>query len=364
MLYGLLFVLISVFCALNKRFALSYLFYSLAICSKYEFVFLLPLLIYWSRGKQWKQSLIAFMLPILLMFVCLRGVGVANYLATFDILNTMSKTKTLYWFYSLSGLTFRLELIPIYLVNFLKFVFPINWLRYQEVVIWAFPFVSIMFLYRVAKHSLYRREVFFVLAALLISIKVYFSLAIQSYGVFFMPFALISIGIVIPRKIRKYYALLLIIWAIIIGSFNIKSLLNKNYEIKTPVGVIKTTNFYGKSLDELVVFLQTIDKNSKVFVYPEALSTNVLSGRLGDGKFYSLIPLYVETFGEDVIVKRLSIKRPEYIVISDYDTSSYYYSTFGKDYSTKVLEWVKSNYKLTKIISGGLQFDVYARDDL
>ena len=39
LLYGIFFILLSFNFALNKNFTLAYLFYSLAICSKYEFYF-------------------------------------------------------------------------------------------------------------------------------------------------------------------------------------------------------------------------------------------------------------------------------------------------------------------------------------
>ena len=42
MLYGLLFILISIYFALKDKFQLAYLMYSFAICSKYEFIVVLP----------------------------------------------------------------------------------------------------------------------------------------------------------------------------------------------------------------------------------------------------------------------------------------------------------------------------------
>lgn len=49
MLYGMLFAMGSIYCLLNKRYPISYLLYSLAICSKYEFILLLPLMFFWLQ---------------------------------------------------------------------------------------------------------------------------------------------------------------------------------------------------------------------------------------------------------------------------------------------------------------------------
>ena len=94
-------------------------------------------------------------------------------------------------------------------------------------------------------------------------------------------------------------------------------------------------------------------------MYPEGLVVNVLTGRKSDDKFYSLIPLYVETFGEDIIIKRLELTKPECIVISNYDTSLYYYKEFGRDYGVKIKDYIKRNYRLDAVFSDGLSFEVY-----
>ena len=102
----------------------------------------------------------------------------------------------------------------------------------------------------------------------------------------------------------------------------------------------------------------TKEKDS-VVVYPECLKINVLTERKSDNKFYSLIPLYVETFGEETIIKRLNITKPEYIVINDYDTSAYYFKEFGIDYAQNIKKEIENNYKLETIINDGYEFKFY-----
>ena len=48
--------------------------------------------------------------------------GLEDIKTTFEIICIMSQTKTLHWFYSIMGLEFRIELIPIYIINVIKFI--------------------------------------------------------------------------------------------------------------------------------------------------------------------------------------------------------------------------------------------------
>lgn len=362
-LYGLLFILLSLYAVLTKKYVPAYFFYSLAICSKYEFIFLLPLL-FWAEktrsGKiNWIKDLTAVTVPAALSLIALKGASMEDIFISISLVCKMGAAKTLLWFYSSMGLTFRWELLPVYLINFVKFLIPVIWTRYQEIVIWAFPaiLISLPLRYRWLNFS----KKLFIIASLLISAKVFFALTLQSYGVFFLPFALISIGILTPHKWRKVLSILLLIWAIVIGGLNAHTLLQKDVEIKTQKGIIKTVRYNGKSLNKLIKYLESTDKDSKIVIYPEGLCANFLANRDSDAKFYSLIPLYVETFGEEVIIKRLEITKPDYIIISDYDTSAYYYSKFGQDYAVQVYDWIKNNYKLEKVIDGGMIFEVYKR---
>ena len=78
-----------------------------------------------------------------------------------------------------------------------------------------------------------------------------------------------------------------------------------------------------------------------------------------DNKFYSLIPLYVETLGEELIIKRFELTQPKYIIINNYDTSAYYFREFGRDYAQDVFKWIEKNYTLKATINDTWIFKVY-----
>lgn len=361
LLYGVLFILLSIYCVINKQYSLSYLFYSFAICSKYEFLFLLPILIYAERKRtlhfNWKKNIPALLIPIIISLIGIKGAGFEDILTSMGLIISMGAAKTLHWFYSSMGLCFRIELLPIYLINLVKFIVPIYWVKYQEVIVWIMPVIAILFVLRYKKLNFSKK--LFIFGTLLISAKVFCALTLQSYGVFFIPFALISLGILTPHKFRNILAILLLIWSIVIGGQNISALSQKDVEVSTTRGVIKTSRYNGRALNKLIKHIESTDKNSKIVIYPEGLCANFLSDRDSDSKFYSLIPLYVETFGEDIIIKRLERIKPDYIIINDYDTSAYYYTRFGQDYAMSVYDWIRNNYELETTIDGGMVFEVF-----
>ena len=149
-LYGILFVLISIYCALNKKYPSSYLFYSLAILCKFEFALLLPALIFLSKKDNWKRNLLALIVPFLItgFILAIMGVHLSDLKTTLDLILTIGKSKTLYLFYSYMGLTFRFELFPVYLTNFIKFLIPLNLPEPHYVLAWSFPAILISFIFR------------------------------------------------------------------------------------------------------------------------------------------------------------------------------------------------------------------------
>lgn len=342
-LYGILFILISIDFAINKKYSFAYLFCSLAILCKYEFVLFLIVLILRTRKYNLFKNLFIFALPIIIIFLILviQGLEFKDILATISIIEAMCKTETLHWFYSIMGLEFRLEHLILYVINFIKFVFPINWNFYQEVIIWALPVILLGTVIRYKNFS--SNEKFILLATLVVSLKVFFATTLQSYSVYFLSLILISLFIITPKFLKKVLFVLLIIWSLIVGYFNFVSYLNKAFSLENVINYIKNRT--------------TIE--DKVVVYPEGLVINVLANRESDSKFYSLIPLYVEAFGEELIIQRLELIKPQYVVISNYNTSAYFFKQFGHDYGINVLKWIEQNYVLETKINDRLEYKIY-----
>ena len=128
------------------------------------------------------------------------GARLNDIITSLQLILAMSSTKTIYWFYSVMGLTFRIELIPIYIINFLKVFIPLLFMYYfrswwlivltmiyfyfivsPELFIYIFPLVLILLVRKF--FTLSAEKLFFVLASLLVSMKIFFAETFMSYGV-------------------------------------------------------------------------------------------------------------------------------------------------------------------------------------
>lgn len=378
-LYGILFILASLYCALKSKYTAAYILYSLAICTKYEFIFLFPALIWISGNDNRIKNLLCFFFPIFIIFgiLFLQGLNLNDISVSFQWITSMLSSKTLYWFYSVSGLVFRPQIIPIYLINFAKYFIPLMFVYYfrniwvilllaiylyfavdPEILIYIFPLIFSLTIIQYKKLSVKKR--FIILSSLLLSAKLFFALTLKSYGVFFIPFALIPLFILIPKRFKKSLLILVITGALILGYKNLISLANKSIKVQTDRGVLYTSLYNGIGINVLINYIQNkTGRDDRILILPECLSVNFLTDRKSDNKFYSLIPLYVETFGEKLIIDRLKFTKPEYIVISNYDTSNYYYSYFGQDYAGDIFDFIIKNYTLDARFGQGFVFNVF-----
>lgn len=378
-LYGLMFILCSIYYFLKAQYPLSYLFYSMAICSKYEFILMLPLLIFMTRKKDLNKNIIALLLPptICLSILLLSKVSVQDILITSQLLIKMSTTKTLTYFYSVMGYIFHLKHLTLYLIKIVQLAIPIailyfakqRWIKIlscsfllftfnQASFIYIFPLIVVLYLVKFKTFS--KNEHFFICASILISLKIFFAYTLQAYGIFFTLFAIISIYILSTKNFRKILFYITIIATLSYGYQNTKILLAKNYEINTHKGLIKTNPYFGKSYKNMITFIENNTSNEDmVIVYPEGLALNFLADRISDNKFYSLIPLYVETFNENNINKRLELIQPSYIIITNYDTSNYYFKQFGKDYAINVMNYINRQYTQVYNYNKNMEFVIY-----
>ncbi|MBE7703060.1 MAG: hypothetical protein E7Z89_03305 [Cyanobacteria bacterium SIG28] len=361
LLYGLLFSLISIYCVLKNKLYLSYFFYSLAICCKYEFVLLIIPLLFYSRKSSWVKNILALIIPFFFISILLyiQGVRFEDLINVVSIIQTMGQTSTLHWFYSVMGVYFQWKYFPLCLENFINFLIPVNWSKYCQILLWIFPVVLTLFAFRFKK--LLPMEKFIILVSVLISVKVFFAPVFGSYGAYFIPFALLAFFILIPHNIKRYFVFLLIVWTFITASINIKLLNNKSVKIQSEKGFIYTSPNKADGINEVLNYFKGVGKDKVIVAYPECLTINYMLDVNSDNKFYSLIPLYVETFGEDIISKRLDFQKPDYIVVSNDNMYLYKFSEFGVDYATNVMKKIENDYLLVKIFDTGMKFKIYAR---
>ena len=88
---------------------------------------------------------------------------------------------------------------------------------------------------------------------------------------------------------------------------------------------------------------------------------NFLTDRNGDDYYNSLIPLYVETFGEDKIIEHFKSDMPEYIVLNNQSMRDYYFQYICNDYALDFCGFINQNYTLEKVIDNEFRYMIFKR---
>ena len=132
--------------------------------------------------------------------------------------------------------------------------------------------------------------------------------------------------------------------------------------VQTDNGVIFTEQAISKSTKELVNFINHKTKSDdRIVIFPEGMMINFLTDRNGDDYYNSLIPLYVETFGEDKIIEHFKSDMPEYIVFNNQSMRDYYFQYICNDYALDFCGFINQNYTLEKVIDNEFRYMIFKR---
>lgn len=409
MLYGLVAFLFSVWLLLKYQktpvktsfLYLSCFFAGLCIASKYEFAPYMFIVLYSMikikplKFKEYYYSIFSFLfIPVFCFGILfLQGLRFEDLISTFLVLKKMTQTETLKYFYHAQGIYFNPKNFKFELISFILAIFPLATFVYgfnvKNKLISAVMILLSLFLmlhctnplsfsliplsivvlaiwdFKKSKNNLALQILVF--SALLFSLKVFWSLAIVTYGIFFVSYLLIAILALVMDKFadkninQNAIGIYLIILSLFLALGNTK--IKKNYLIKTERGRIYTTGYFYKSSVELIDY---INKNTKkadsIVILPEGAMINFLTQRPTDNYFTSLIPLYVETFGEEKIINHFKESKPEYIIFNNWDSSrDYYFKTICNDYALSFCSFVAKNYTQEKVIDNGFRYLIFKK---
>lgn len=401
MIYGISSVLASVYFfvrASGKSYRVSdyywaALFGGLAAAFKYEFVlYFIPLLFFSVyRLKSFTKSLkfvaLYLFIPLVMIAVLLfQGLSFYDVLKEFTILREILNSRTMWYFYSASGISFSYDHIGLILITVVSFAGAVLLLRGNPLTLsggvkflmallllyfglWAVKYrffvfvpilVTLLFIIRFGKIDLKVKVL--TVSTLFICTKVFFSLMLFSYGTYFIGLMLCLLGILLPVKYRKPYIMALFLCAIYFVVFGLNTLSIKTGQIDTPRGMIYAGEVQAKPFMQTYEYLrQNSNPGEKILCLPEEPMLNFMLERDTDNYLYSVIPMYVEVFGEYHIINRMDENKPEFIVISDWDTNSYYFRFFGRDYALGIMNYVNDNYDKVFETDYGLKHVVYRR---
>lgn len=410
MLYGITAFLVSVWCFLkyqNEIEKIIYLYFGcffagLCITSKYEFLPYLIVVLYSIikikplKIKEYYYSIFALLFVPIFCFgiLFLQGLRLSDLASTAAIIETIAKTKTLKFFYQTQGVYFHKKLIAIYLISLLKTVLPLSLLIYglkktgktASIILSSLALIMIAFLTTPTSLIFFPIAIAIIaiinlkkilkntpltiltLSGITLSIKIFWGLTTLNYGVFFASFLLITLLALILNlfddKIvsQKPIGIYILAVAIVLGCQNLLALKAKTESVSTANGGIYTEAYLSTSTNELINYIKlNTKKTDTIAIFPEGTMINFLTQRPADNNYSSLIPLYVETFGDEKIIKYFEKIKPEYIILNNWDTKDYYYKYICNDYAVSFCNYVAKNYTQEKVIDNGLRYLIFKK---
>ncbi|MGN0018066.1 MAG: hypothetical protein ACI37S_03395 [Candidatus Gastranaerophilaceae bacterium] len=413
MTYGLLTFLLSLlflinFVCSNKNIYLylSLFLAGISICSKYEFVpyLLVYFILFWKMKPSLKiitNSLLSLsfvpMVSFLVLF--LQGLNISDIKNSISIIITMSKTQTLKYFYMHCGvIPHKQSIIALFvtslclLIPFIIYVLPIFLkeklaknqvltliLTYSSIclilVLKLFKmndiFMALPIILAIAAVINYKKLMnnfvlfLVVLSSILFSLKIFWGLVLNSYGIYYLPLILIAIAFIFKDKFSEkdwdYISFYVLIFALLIGFNNIKTVSNNNICLSTSKGKIYVEKKYEKTRELLDFINKNTQKTDEIIIFPEGMMINFLSNRKTDGFYNSMIPLYEETFGVEMFRKHFSKKTPKYIIFNSWNSSDYYFSIICKDYGFDFCNFVQKNYFEKINLSGNFSYVIFEK---
>lgn len=410
MLYGLLFFLCSLFFVLNyvqkpeeyKYLYLSLFFAGICILNKYDFIFY-PIALLYAILKNKPHNLkkylymnISFLcVPIMCFLILfLQGLKINNLIYLFEALHQMSKSPALKYFYANSGVFFSPKVILFVIYKFLWVCIPLSlilflskysdkvWYKiflpfYVLSIVFTLSYASFIFLplfvtiWFIADKSIRKNIALnvLVLSALLASIKVYFGLIIHNYGTYYVSILLVAVFALLYNKFKdkkhnlSFFAYYLLVFSLFCGLSVIVDFYQKQSVIETQRGKIYTSKKFATSTNNFIKFIKNnTNKADKIVIFPEGLMINFLTDRSSDDYYNSLLPIYVDAFGEEKLIKYFKKNVPKYIVFNNVDMhKDYYVKNICNDYAFDFCSFVAKNYIYRKEIDFGFRYLIYEK---
>lgn len=413
MTYGLLACLVSIFAFIkfeDKKnilyLSLGTFFAGLAVCCKYEFIaflLIIPYILLKTKinFKSFLISLFSFLIIPILCFgtLFIEGLRFENLIEAFNITKVMAQTQTLNYFYIHSGIFFHKQTLGLIISTFLVFAIlfsiymaPIlfkNKLTNPAVnLILTYTGICLLFVFKIGSFydlyaftpclllililinykKLWKDLPLFVLVigSFLISLKIFWGLILNSYGIYYLPLIILSIFALYKDKFNQkeidYIGFFILVLAILVGFSNCKFYLAKNHTLSTQKGIIYVKEKHYKTTKKLFEYIEkNTKKEDKILILPEGMMINYLTDRKTDDFYNTLLPLYEETFGNEQIINHLKKSMPEYVIFNSWDSSDYYFSIICKDYLFDFCNFVKKNYKEEIKLLGDFSYTIYKK---
>ncbi len=392
MLYGTVALLYSLWAVIkyNEENRTEFLYLAgllggICISCKYDFLIYGLILFILSLFSKNKKIILNFITCIIFVPVICGVILFFQGLGINDIINASAEIKhlmaaqSLKYFYTNQGIYFSIKVLPVWIINFIKtsLIFCLlaggikltknhKIIGYSLVTLGAFilfiiinpaTFVFLAPLTVITAAVLFKKIknqpalIWLLLGTLSVSIKCFWIMISLNYGNYVLPLLLCTFFAImflyVDKKYEKAIAIGILALSInyVLLSYTTKMFLNT--EIKTDRGTIYTNSAEGDSINSLIAGLQQSNAKSAV-IYPEGLVINFLTGIKSDDYYNSMLPLYIESMGEDKFINSAKSNKPEYIIFNNKSTAEYGANIIGEDFAQDFKIYVLENYELVE----------------
>lgn len=387
----------------TKYLYLSCLLAGICITNKYEFIPYLAVILYAMikiKPLQIKEYLYCILSVLAAPLICfgilfLQGLRFSDLILTAKYIRNMTHGQALKNFYSYSGVYFYKKTLWLLTTKFIQtsiflIIFTFSLLKLKKyfsipiiigTTIFMFKFINpaifvflpvlILILTLVNFKPLLENTKLFILvfAGITISLKVFWGLATLNYGVFFVSFLLITLISLILNILKnkeinqKSIGIFILIVSLILGYNNIQGIRQKSYCLKTSKGAIFVDEPFYQPTFNLIKYISKETKPSdKILILPEGAMINFLTERKTDNVYISLIPPYIDAFGEKNIIEHFKKDSPDYIIFNNWNSQDYGFNYICKDYAKDFCIYVQQNYHLKSIIANKLFYLIYKKN--
>ena len=403
-LYGLIAFLYSLYFLLKfnddkkcLNLCLSSLLAGICIANKYDFLFYAFVVLFFIfKEKNWKAFLCFISFPLIscgILFI--QGMKISDLITTLQTIKIMAGTKTLTYFYQNGGIYFHPKALLTDIQLFCKVGIPFGIILYGAYLfernksvsivlsiagyflyLWFFTInigstlgflpMFLLILFLICLKKINKNLVILSLAALAASAKVFWVMLLYLYGNYYVSIVLIAILALIfnfiPKKLEKVSGVYLLIASACFLFANFYMLSIADNRIQTDKGVIYTEKTISNSSNEFIEFIKKETKpDDRIVIFPEGMTINFLTDRKSDDYYNSLIPLYIETFGEEEVIEHFKSDLPEYIVFNNQSMKDYYLQYICSDYALDFCSFIKENYYQRKLIDNGFRYLIFKR---
>ena len=127
-----------------------------------------------------------------------------------------------------------------------------------------------------------------------------------------------------------------------------------------PQGFILIRDFYPAQNELIKYIREKTPKNAKILVVPEGSIINFLAQRDSDNRYYYLIPVNVDIFGQERILNDIKKNPPDYVLLADMLYRVYAQGGFC-DYAGSVCSFIKQEYAPEFIVKGLVTMTLYRK---